>query len=118
MVNKLRGEVEVNLNQKAYKTKLSLDGIVRIETELGKSILEVANDLMQQKVKMQEVITILTQAIRGGGNNMTPKQIGQEVYSAGLIESFRVCGEILTNTITGGQEEVEKNEETESKPTN
>ena len=114
MVNKLRGELEVSLNQKKYKTRLNLDAIVRIETEIGKSILEVANDLMTQKVKMQEVIVILTQAIRGGGNDLTAKDIGQEVYNAGLVEGFKVTGEILTNTITGGKEVAEKKEETES----
>ena len=114
MVNKFRGELEVSLNQKTYKTRLSLDSIVRIETQLGKSILEVANDLMSSRVKMQEIITIMTLAIRGGGNNVTEKEIGQEIFAVGIVESFKIVGEILSNTITGGEQGTEKKEESES----
>lgn len=117
-VNKYKGELEVNLNQKTYKTRLTLDGIVRIEEDLKKSILEIANDLMMSKVKMTEVIAVLTQALRGGGNNLDQKEIGRLIFDAGMIEALKVTGEILTTTITGGDKEVEeKNVDTESKPT-
>ncbi len=119
MVNKYRGELEISLKGKKYKTKLSLDSIVRIETALGKSILEVANDLMNSRMKMTDVITILTQAIRGGGNDLTEKEIGRIVFDIGIVESFKVVGEILTNTITGGEnDDIEKKEETESSQPN
>ena len=91
---------------------------MRIEEDLKKSILEVANDLMMSKVRMNEVITVLTQALRGGGNDLTAKDVGKIAFEAGMIESLKVTGEILTNTITGGSKEVEeKNEDTESKQT-
>ena len=51
---------------------------------------------------------------------MTQKEIGELAYEAGLTEALRVTGEILANTITGGNkddEEPEKNEEVVSKQT-
>jgi hypothetical protein len=73
---------------------------------------------MTSKVRMNEIIIILTQAFRGGGNNLTQKDIGNLVFESGMINSLKVTGEILTNTITGGTKEVEeKNEDTELKST-
>tara|TARA_R110000824_G_scaffold400365_1_gene607747 strand:+ start:45 stop:413 length:369 start_codon:yes stop_codon:yes gene_type:complete len=121
MTNKFRGELKVSLNNTEYKTKITLDGIMRIESETNKPVIKLANELMSMNLSMTEICTILSIAIRGGGNNMTVKQIGDIAFDAGITNCMKVCGEILTNTITGGQknneEDSEKNVEAESNQT-
>ena len=120
MTNKFRGELKVNLNNKDYDTRLTLDGIMRIEQATGRPILKLATELMNSNLSVTDCVVVLSQAIRGGCNNMTQKEIGELAYEAGLTEALRVTGEILANTITGGNkddEEPEKNEEVVSKQT-
>ena len=113
MTNKFRGELKVKLNKTDYNTRLTLDGIMRIEQSTGKPILKLANDLMSSNISMTDILTIMTTAIRGGRNNIQQKEVGDILFEAGMIESMRVCGEVLSNTITGGasKEDEKKQEE-------
>lgn len=121
MANKFRGELKVNLNNTEYNTRLTLDGIMRIETGTGRPILKLATELMNSNLSITDCVTVLSIAIRAGGNNMTQKEIGELVFESGLTEGIKVTGEILANAITGGnkdeEEDSEKNVETVSNQT-
>lgn len=111
MQNKFRGELKVNLNNTEYNTRLTLDGIMRIETATGRPILKLATELMNSNLSVTDCVNILSVAIRAGGNNMTQKEIGELVFQSGLTEGLRVTGEILANTITGGKSSQEEDED-------
>ena len=113
MQNKFRGELKVNLNNTEYNTRLTLDGIMRIETATGRPILKLATELMNSNLSVTDCVNILSVAIRAGGNNMTQKEIGELVFQSGLTEGLRVTGEILANTITGGKSNQEEDEDEE-----
>ena len=117
-MNKLRGELKVNLKNKEYNTRLTLDGIMRIEQATGKPFLKLANGLMNQDLSMTDIVVVMTQAIRGGGNDFTQKQIGELLFDAGITDSMRVTAEVLSNAITGGENEEDgKKDEALSSPT-
>lgn len=117
-MNKFRGELKVNLKNKEYNTRMTLDGMMRIEQATGKPFLKLANGLMNSELSMTDMVTVMTQAIRGGGNNFEAKKVGEILYEAGITEAMRVTGEVLANAITGGeQQDNEKNEEALSKQT-
>ena len=116
MTNKFRGELKVKLNKTEYNTRLTLDGIMRIEQSTSKPILQCANDLMNSRLSMTDIVTIMTIAIRGGGNNMNQKQVGELLFESGMIEGMKVCSEVLSNTITGGQKEDDEEKKQEEVP--
>lgn len=111
MANKFRGELKVNLNNTEYNTRLTLDGIMRIEAGTGRPILKLATELMNSNLSITDCITVLSIAIRAGGNNMTQKEIGELVFESGLTEGIKVTGEILANAITGGNKDEEEDSE-------
>ena len=119
MTNKFRGELKVKLNNQEYNTRLTLDGMMRIETSTGKPFLKLANNLMDANLSMTDMVTVMTQAIRGGGNDFDAKKVGELLYEGGITDAMRVTGEVLANAITGGEEkeEDEKNEKAVSKQT-
>jgi hypothetical protein len=91
---------------------------MRIEQTTGKPFLKLANGLMNSDLSMTDMVIVMTQAIRGGGNNWDQKKVGELLFQAGLTESMRVTGEVLANAITGGESnQDEKKEETLSKQT-
>ena len=49
---------------------------MRIEQATGRPILKLATELMNSNLSVTDCVVVLSQAIRGGGNNMTQKEIG------------------------------------------
>ncbi len=51
---------------------------------------------------ISDIANIVTPAIRGGGNNLSHSEVTKIIFENGMVEGLRVCGEILTNVLTGG----------------
>jgi hypothetical protein len=109
MSNPKRGELEIVLGEKKYKGKVTLDVIMRIERQMGKGIVKVAQSLSEADITTEEIIAIITPVVRGGGNDIKEADIKKDVWEAGLADGIRVCGEIIAQTLGAG--EVEGNEE-------
>ena len=95
-VNSLKAEKILNFKDKTYKARMSLDTIMRIEEGLGTSILKVGNKLTTADITLLDIITILTLAIRAGGNDVTEKNVKSLVSEIGLVEAMKLTGELLT----------------------
>ncbi len=94
--NQIRAEKLLTFKDKEYKARMSLDTIIRIETILKISILEIGGLLSDGKLHLSQQIQILTLAIRGAGNNISEKEVKQLISSIGMIESIKMIGELIT----------------------
>ena len=95
--------MEIILGGKTFNTKLSIDGIVRLERQLGKGIIKYATALSQGDTSLTEVITVLTVAIRGGGNKIEEAEVKKLAWETGVAQSLAIAGEVLANALVGGQ---------------
>lgn len=95
MTNPHRGEVNVTLAGQTYRTKLNLDSIARLETQLNRSIIKVAQTLSAGDMTISEMAAILHKAIRGGGHDMDIKQVNQLIWDAGLPEAMKAVAEVV-----------------------
>lgn len=95
--------MEITLGGKTLNTKLSIDGIVRLERQLGKGIIKYATALSQGDTSLTEVITVLTVAIRGGGNKIEEAEVKKLAWETGVAQSLAIAGEVLANALVGGQ---------------
>lgn len=102
MTNPLRGEAEVSLAGQTYQTKLNLDSIVRIESSIGSSIVKVAQKLSNGDLLTNEIVLILHQALRGGGNDLDQKKVQSIIWEAGMMEAMAAVGVVITSALTGG----------------
>ena len=101
----MRGEHEITLAGETFTTRLTIDGMVRLEQQLGKGLIKFAQELAQGDVSITQVIKILTVSIRGGGNKVDETKVKELVSDAGVAPSLAVVGEILTIALMGGQSE-------------
>lgn len=97
MTNPHRGEVNVSLAGQTYKTKLNLDAIARVETQLGRSIVKVAQRLAEGDMTTNEIAIILHKAIRGGGTNIDLKEVNALIWDAGLADAMKAVGEVIAS---------------------
>ena len=112
-INKLRAEKILLFNDKEFKAKMSLDTIIRIEQALGCSILKLGNKLAQADITMTEIISVITLAIRAGGNNLQDKEVKGLVSEIGLIEAIKMAGELVTLALNVDEDNDEKKNQVE-----
>lgn len=104
MANPHRGELVVQMGEKEYKTRLNFDLMAKIESRTGQSVLSIANSLSQGQTPLTHLSIVLHAAIKGGGNDVSEKDIDSMIWDAGVVDAMRVTGEILANSLMGGQE--------------
>tara|TARA_E500000318_G_C3487079_1_gene182794 strand:+ start:57 stop:401 length:345 start_codon:yes stop_codon:yes gene_type:complete len=113
-MNPKRGEVELEFGGKVYTGRVTLDVVMRIETALGKSIIEQLKDLSDAQTKLTEMVNIITPVIRAGGNDLKDKEVADLIWQGGITNSMRMCAAILTKAVnpfeaeSGNAEEVDK----------
>jgi hypothetical protein len=105
MSNHLRGEVEIKLGEDVFNCKLNFDSLVRIETALDTPIIKLAGKISEADMKMTEVSYILYTAIKGGGKDITEKEVNDLIWKAGFIDGIKACGDILSMALASGDEE-------------
>lgn len=99
MTNPLKGQIEVTLGSETYKCRLTIDSLVKIEDELDKGILELAQDISQAKVRVRTLLTVLRYALRGGGNDFDEKQVGQIISNIGIVTASTEVAKLLVATL-------------------
>tara|TARA_R100001510_G_C7639142_1_gene196895 strand:+ start:740 stop:1066 length:327 start_codon:yes stop_codon:yes gene_type:complete len=104
MSNPLRGELSITLGEQSYNCKLNFDSLVRIETALGTPILKLANKIAEADLKITEMSYILYTSIKGGGKEITEKQVSDIIFEVGFVDAIKACGEILAHSLTSGEQ--------------
>ena len=110
MTNPFRGEKEVKLENKTYKTRLTVDSLIRLEQTTGQSLIKLTQRLSEGSLTLSDIASIITTAIRGGGADIKEDEVIKIIYQSGVADGIRVCGELLANVLAGGQEDDEKKE--------
>jgi len=105
MTNPLKGEMMITLGKKEYKTRLTVDSIIKIETELNDGILGITHRLGDANIRVTELRTVLLHSIRGGGNDLKEKDINQIIADAGIVNACRAVAELLANTLVAKEED-------------
>ncbi len=105
MSNPKRGELEIVLGEKKYKARVTLDVAIRIEQSCGMGIVKVTQALSEGSLTTSQMIAIITPVIRAGGNDISDKQVGEALWTAGVTSGITVVGEILTSILSVGGDE-------------
>ena len=101
MANAIRGELDIELNGSKYKTKLSLNSLIVLERELGRSLIKVTQDLQTGDLPLVEIILILKTALKGGGAEISEMELKKLICCAGNGSALGEVAKIITNSIVG-----------------
>lgn len=105
MTNPKRGEIQLNLGEQTFTAKVTMDGLARIEAACSTGIVKILGKLTEGELTTTEVCSILYPIIKGGGNDITFKEVQAAVWDAGLAEAMKACGEVLATALGAGQDE-------------
>ena len=105
MANQYKGEIKGKLGDKERTFRLTFEGIVNIENRTGKSILEITNNMAQNKYSLQDVVIVMHEALQGAGGKFTQSAVGDMVLQSGLLKIGILCSEVLMTIFTGDKAE-------------
>jgi hypothetical protein len=105
MTNKLKGETTLNLANKEYKARLTIDAIIQIEDACDCGIIKLATKMGEADIRMSEVIHVLLPALRGGGNDFQRKDVVKIVQDAGIVKATAAVANLIAQSLTDDSEE-------------
>ncbi len=111
MTNPLKGETQITLGNEDYTCRLTIDSLMKIEDEIGMGIIKLISRLsseMDMPIKHQ--LAILYHALRGGGNDLTQKQVKDLVTKNGILNTTQTILLMLTSTLNDEESEEKKAE--------
>ena len=111
MTNPLKGQVEVQLGSETYKARLTIDAIVQIEQSIGMGIIKLANKMANADISMTDVIAVLTPALRGGGNDLSEKEVKNIIADVGIVSATTVVANLLAQTLSDSGEDTQGKQE-------
>jgi hypothetical protein len=105
MANQYKGEITGKLGDKERTFRLTFESIVNIENRTGKSILDITNNMAQNKYSLQDVVIVMHEALQGAGGKFTQSSVGDMVLQTGLLKIAILCSEVLMTIFTGDKAE-------------
>ena len=95
----------MSLGDQTWTARVTMDGIARIEAACGTGIVKILGRLTDGDLTTTEMCNILHPIIKGGGNDISMKDIQNAVWDAGLAETMKAVGEIVAISLGGGNDE-------------
>lgn len=105
MANPLKGEITVQLAGKDYKCRLTVDAIMQIEDACDCGVIKLATKMSEGDIRLNEIINVLTPALRGGGNDLQRKDVVNIVQEAGIVKATAAVANLLAKSLTDDSEE-------------
>lgn len=91
--------MSVKLGENEYKVKVTLDTLMRIETAIGYSVIELAQKLSLGQASISEIVQFMAPVLRSSGKDLSDKDVQSLVWDAGLVDAMRVCAEVLARAL-------------------
>ena len=101
----MRGQVEITLGNETHKCRLTIDSLIKIEEELDDGIISITQKIANAEVRLKTIVVVLRYALRGGGNDITDKDVQKLITKVGLVESCTQVATLLASTLTDSESE-------------
>ena len=100
-MNQYKGEVKAQLGNKERTFRLTMESIVNIENNTGKSIIQLTTDMSSAKYTFKDLLIILHEGLKGAGGNIIQKAVGDMIMESGIIKASETAGIVLASAFTG-----------------
>ncbi len=100
MTNPLKGQILINLGGKDYSCRLTVDAIIKIETELDKGILAITQKLSEADVRIGDLAVVLLYALRSGSNDVNMDQVKQIIQDTGIVSTCTAVAQLLVQSLS------------------
>jgi len=78
---------------------------MRIETNLGKGVLKIAQELQNAEMSATQMVSILTPVLRSSGADLKDKDVANLIWEAGFAQGLKIIAEVIIFIIGAGDDE-------------
>jgi len=101
MVNPHRGEVELILNGDPYVLRLTLGALAELEEDLeAKDLFSLIQRFESQSFCTRDLMALLLAGLRGGGADLSARDLAHAEIAGGAIAATRVAAQLLARAFT------------------
>jgi hypothetical protein len=104
MTNPKRGEMQLNLGSQKFQCKINMDVMMRIETNIGGSLLKLANNMQAADISASQMVAVLTPVIRSSGEDVKDADVKKIIWEAGVADGLKAVAEVIAFIVSGGEE--------------
>lgn len=109
MTNPMKGEATIDLGGEQYTCRLTVDALIKIETELDRGILALTQRIAEADVRLNDLAVILHHALRGGGNDININDVKKIIAGTGIVPCTTAVANLLVSVLSDpNAEESEK----------
>ncbi|MGZ3216810.1 gene transfer agent family protein [Paracoccus sp. T5] len=102
MVNPMRGEVELVLDGRPHRARLTLGALAELETELDEAGLTgLARRLEEGRFSSRDILSVLVAGLRGAGWSGSTADLMSVQIEGGPLEAARAAARLLTLAFRG-----------------
>jgi hypothetical protein len=99
MVNRLRGEVEAELDGRRFTLCLTLGALAELEARLGAGdLMGLGERFAGGRVSARDLTAIIGAGLRGGGNAVTDDDLARMAIEGGLRGAAEIAARLLRAT--------------------
>ncbi len=104
MVNRLRGEVEADLDGRRYTLCLTLGALAELEAALGAGdLMGLARRFEAGQLSASDAIRVIGAGLRGGGNDIDDSAVARMRAEGGVAGHVAIVADLLGATFGGGR---------------
>ena len=102
MVNPMRGEVELVLDGRPHRARLTLGALAELETELDEAgVTGLARRLEEGRFSSRDILSVLVAGLRGAGWSGNAADLMSVQIEGGPLEAARAAARLLTLAFRG-----------------
>ncbi len=99
MVNRHRGEIEVELGEKRWPLCLTLGALAELEAAYGdEDLLSLAERFERGSIGARDAIRIIGAGLRGAGNDLSDGEVAALTVEGGAAGYIRIVADLLQAT--------------------
>lgn len=111
-MNKLRGEIEIDIEGESYILRPTFDAIASIESKTDKSLVKIATLLSQNDIRVADLTEIIFQGAKAANNEINREKIQGAILDKGIYKFMQPCMEFLRLALGGKDQDESKKEPT------
>ena len=109
MTNPMKGEIQIELGGETHPCRLTVDALIKIETELDTGVLALTQKIADADIRLSQLSVVLYHALRGGGQDLTHNDIKKMIAASGIVACSAAVAQLLVATLSDpNSEDTEK----------
>lgn len=101
-MNTIKNEVEIDLGDRKYTLRPTFSCLVAIEARTGKSLVQMTQEIAQQRGSLTDAIVVIEEGAKAAGNPITKDELMAIIEEIGVMPFQMSLASFMGTALYGG----------------